>query len=305
MSNLSHLSKVPSLEEFDPNGGADLMTNALKGKLGAIDPNKLEEVRREIAASAATSKEGRYIDEYLGRTKPASPSEEVKPKKLSLGDISAEDILVDLYSIYDGMVDIFQRIGLNHEVSNLFTEQIDMISGVIRKLGGTVEDFVPEDHVSGLELPPTYENALKVVERTINCYKIGEVTDHSIEDDGETIRITFSGGVQLPSGDNVKYVAAGVVRASKRGWTGAEAIDYIYRPGRGKMLVRAIENGKWVTKSDNFEIRWELEEFTGEQPPEESVNDDEDPVEIDEIVDALTPKGEDLAELDDSEEFRP
>jgi hypothetical protein len=92
-----------------------------------------------------------------------------------------------------------------------------------------------------------------VIETTLSCYKIGKIEEQYVSDDGSTIEIVFSGKSR-----DIEYKAFGKVTA--KSWEGSEAIDYIYTPGKGKLSVKAFEGGKWVDKSNHYDVKWTLEE---------------------------------------------
>lgn len=254
MNEQDRLAKLVN-DGFDPNAGSDMMAESLRAKLGSVNPGKIDEVRREMeaAASSSLSRKERHLREYLGYpepTKTASPS----PAK-DFANVNVESLLIGLYEVYDGLIDVFQRVGLNHEVSDKLTTQIGNVEKCIVKVGGEVKEFIPEDFVSGLEMPNMEENAKRALQNTERCYKLGGIEDASIDDEGSTIRLTFKGRIR-----DMTYVAIGVIKAGSRGWTGSEAIDYVYKQGGGKMTVRSFEGGKWINCSESYEIKWDLTE---------------------------------------------
>lgn len=259
MSEQERLSRMVG-DGFDPNAGSDMIAEALKSKL-RVTPEKLDEIRREQRAAASTSmsKEDKYIREYLGHDVPST-----KPVSapVSIENVQVESLLLALYDVCDGLIDIYQRVGLNHEISDKLSNQIWNLEKCITKLGGEVKTFVPEDFVSGLEMPNNSENAAKVIATTKKCYKLGSVENTLIEDNGNTIRLTFRGNV-----NGIKYVANGEITAGEGGWSGSEAVDYVYRQGGGKMAVRSWEGNKWVNCKDGYKVKWELnEEFPAAEP---------------------------------------
>lgn len=267
MSEQDRLSRLVE-GGFDPDAAKDMIADSLRASIGGINPDKIDQVRREILASEGTSKKDKYIKEYLGKT---SSDEKAPITQIKSENIQIESLLIGLYEIYDGLIDIFQRIGINHEISDKLTTQIWNLEKSMAKLGGTIEKtFVPEDYVSGLENPNLEENAVKVISTTKRCYKLGSIENEKIEEGGNTIRLTFKGSL---SSSGVKYVAQGVIKAGVRGWTGSEAIDYIYKTGGGKMSVRSFEGGKWINCSENFDIKWELEEHFPETKSKEEIDE--------------------------------
>lgn len=257
MSEQERLSRMVG-PGFDPDAGKDLIAESLKASI-RVNPEKMDQVRREILASERGSKHDKYIREYLGKEE--APQEESAPISKLPENINVESLLLSLYEIHDELIDIFQRVGLNHEISDKLTTQVWNVEKCITKSGGTVKNFIPEDYVSGLEMPDLEENASKVIATTKRCYRLGSVENDLVEDNGSAIRLTFKGALQ-----NVKYTVNGLIKSGSRGWTGSEAIDYVYKPNGGKMSVRSFEGGKWVNCSDHFEIKWELEEQFPDTP---------------------------------------
>jgi len=100
------------------------------------------------------------------------------------------------------------------------------------------------------------KSAQQVVERTKNCYKRAKIEDVSISESGQVIGIVLQGNDE---NIGMAYRAKGTLTA-KSSWSGTEAIDYIYTPTAGKMSVKVLEGGKWVDKSPNYKIQWELQE---------------------------------------------
>lgn len=145
--------------------------------------------------------------------------------------------------------------GLDSNVSSLLADEINNLGNVIRYLGGSVEEFDPLDYMSGLGSPDNTKNAEEVIKRTIQCYKMGKISNAKIKNDGREINISFQGETK-----DIKYVASGIISSSN--WIGNEAIDYVYTPSSGRMTVKSFENGRWVNKSENgdYDIAWELKE---------------------------------------------
>jgi hypothetical protein len=257
MSEQERLSKI--VGGFDPETAPDLIAESLKSKIGTLNPDKVDQMRREIlAAEGNGSKTDRYLRDYLNKANgvPTSQSQSNNQEAKPMAPVNSEALLIALYDIYDGLIDIFQRVGLNHEISDKLTNQIWNIEKCISKAGGEVNEFVPEDFVSGLEMPDLTESAERVVANTKRCYKLGSIEENNIEDNGNVIRLVFKGSIA----SGVSYKVLGVIKAGAKGWSGNEAIDYIYKSGGGKMSVRSYESGKWVNCSSDFNIKWELEE---------------------------------------------
>lgn len=227
-------------EDFD---SADLLTKSLLNKLGRPSQQKISEIEREIAY-CGDELDYRPISTFSSNGKPIQ--QQVEPQKDA-------NLIKVLKIIYSGLVDTFERSGLNSGIEGSLIDLIGQTGYCLNYLGENVNKFEPLKHLSGLQAPNMVKSASKVIETTLSCYKIGSIVDHSISDDGSEINIVFSGKYR-----NMVYKAFGVVSA--KSWEGNEAIDYIYTPGSGKMSVKSFEKGKWVDKCDNYKISWTLEE---------------------------------------------
>ena len=188
-------------------------------------------------------------------TRPISLAGESRPQ-LPKG-VDREEVLVSLYDVYDNMIMHFESMDYTNTVAQKVSNNIIKLGSCIATLGGEVENFSPLDHVSGLSSPPMMKNAQQVVERTKTCYKRADIEDVSISDTGKVIDITLVG-----QDDNVgmAYRAKGTLQTNSS-WSGAEAIDYIYTPEAGKMSVKVLEDDRWVDRSPNYKISWELQEL--------------------------------------------
>lgn len=162
----------------------------------------------------------------------------------------SENLLLKTYGVRDNLISSFGQIKLGSGLARNVTSIINDLGEIIEELGGQAEKFDPLAHVSGLKAPDMEKNASRVVENTRDSYSIGAIEDARI--DGKNIVIEFTGHT-----DEVRYKAVGTVTAST-GWIGNEAIDYIYTPGEGKMSIKAFDGGRWVDKSSNYDIVWEL-----------------------------------------------
>lgn len=163
-----------------------------------------------------------------------------------------ENVLMDLYEVRDSLIESFSGNSINSRESTRAVSNINRIGACIRRMGGDVEEFVPLNHISGLNSPDSKMNMQRVIETTQSCYVLGKIANPIIK--SNSIELTFAG-----KNGNVRYSARGVITA-KDGWSGNEAIDYIYTPGEGRMSVKAFEKGTWTDKSGNFDVAWDLEE---------------------------------------------
>ena len=178
---------------------------------------------------------------------------EIQETKESSTITNTEALLLDLFEIRDVLIDLFKRSENNENDSEILVGQIDKLGSCIRKLGGAVDKFDPFSAKCGLRDPDLKLNAQRVIENTKRSYSLGNVSDDKVSADGKTINVTFS-GVK----GNTSYKAVGILVAHKS-WVGNEGIDYIYSPASGKISVRAIsDDGKWIDKSSEYNISWEL-----------------------------------------------
>lgn len=165
---------------------------------------------------------------------------------------NTEKVLTGLFEARDGLVETYTKIGMGAYSQN-FIDSINKIGSCIKSLGGEVENFDPFTNMSGLQAPNLVKNAKRVIENTVEAYSLGKVSDANISKDGKVIAMTFTG-----QQGTTNYKAVGTLTANKT-WTGNEAVDYIYSTNSGRMSVKSFsDDGKWIDKSDNFRIEWEL-----------------------------------------------
>ena len=177
-------------------------------------------------------------------------------EEINTVNADTEALLLDLFEVRDGLIDVFEKVGLNVATSSNLASHINKIGSCIKQIGGDVDTFSPLEHVSGLQMPNIVKNAQRVIETTKQCYSLGQITKAEVDEEteGKTISINFEG-----QDGKTKYTARGVITAESS-WKGNEAIDYIYTPGEGRMSVKAFENNKWVDKHQDYNIYWELDE---------------------------------------------
>lgn len=255
MSEQERLARM--LGGFDPSEAPDLIVNHLRSALGSVSKDTFEKVQEEIDMANATS--GKRPVQGLYKS-----DREIKPQA---SNVNMENLLLALCDVYDGLISVFQGIGINHSTSDELTKIIHNVESCISKVGGSVDHFIPEDFVSGLDAPDQHRSAEKVIETTMQCYKLGTIDSAKIENE-DVISITFSG----TGYDGVTYSAKGLIKPLENGWIGNEAIDYVYKPNGGKMTVRAFEDGKWINKSSSYDIYYEVDvpEAPQAQAPQEN-----------------------------------
>jgi len=169
---------------------------------------------------------------------------------------NTEELLTSLYEVRDNLISTFEGSKLNKVLADSITRNIHSLGSCITRLGGQVNKFDPLEHVSRLKTPDLQKNADRVIETTKQCY-LGSIEGiETKEDDVNTILATFVGRE-----GSVQYKAAATITAA-HGWVGNEAIDYVYTPGEGRLSVKAFSAGKWIDKSDDYSIYWDLEEGT-------------------------------------------
>lgn len=200
---------------------------------------------------------GGGVKDRIGNISPISSvrsaiSENNTPKKYN-----SEELLVSLYEVYDDMVAQFEHMDYTTSIAKKTSDNIIKLGHCIKKVGGEVEEFSPLDHVSGLSTPPMIKNAQQVIERTETCYTRATIKEMTTDNDGKTINITIA-GKDINVGR--AYLVKGTLTANKA-WNGAEAIDYIYTPSSGgKMSVKVLEGTRWIDKSSDYKVGWELQE---------------------------------------------
>ena len=236
----------------------EMMWDNLKKSIN-LDPSQLNKINGEL--------QGEMYQGYLKTstsnlmTSQVAQNQQVPqskaPKSISLPEnMSAERILEFLFGHYDDLVDLFERSGIDSDISKDLVEIIHGLESCITYMGGQITEFDPFNHSSGLDVPDFYKNANKVIETTKQCYKAGSIREATVEENGTRINITFIGKYK----GIVDYVVYGVVSAES--WNGNEAIDYIYSPEGGKMSVKVFDNGKWNDRSlsGKYAINWDIEE---------------------------------------------
>lgn len=188
----------------------------------------------------------------LGKSSKTTPKAEssIVAKESSV-KYNTEDLLLKLFDARDGLVETYSKIGLG-AYSQSFVDSINKIGTCIRSLGGEAENFDPFAHMSGLKSPSLQKNAKRVIENTVEAYTLGKIDDAKIADDGKGITITFTGRQ-----GNTNYKAVGNIEPFKA-WVGNEAADYIYSPNEGRMSVKIFADNKWIDKSSEYKISWEL-----------------------------------------------
>jgi hypothetical protein len=253
MSERTEQEKLANLmedQDAEPIDTGDILAAGLKASLGGPSPQQVAAMSQEIETNGDV---------------PVSPIKKIgqtnQEQQIQTRTASSEKLLLAMYEIRDNLVDAFPSCKLNSGLSITLSNEINRLGSCIIHLGGQAEAFDPLSHASGLEIPDMLKNAEEVIERTIQCYKLGNIKEAKVADEGKEINIVFEG----KDGDT-EYIAAGRVIA--KSWTGNEAIDYIYTPSSGKMSVKAFEGGKWVNKSavdeDNYKISWELNEMSSD-----------------------------------------
>lgn len=180
--------------------------------------------------------------------------EEMEDNNIVQAKVETEKVLLDLYEVRDDLIDSFchSTAIMNSPESVKLIYDINKIGSCIQKMGGEVEEFVPLNHISGLNTPDSRLNMQRVIETTQKCYARGQISNPIIKNN--SIELVFEG-----ESNNVKYSAYGTI-TPKYGWNGNEAIDYIYTSGAGRMSVKAFEKETWIDRSDDFDVEWSLEE---------------------------------------------
>lgn len=270
-------SLVGGSEDREPIDSGSMIFESLKQQMGPASDRFVAQVEKEESFNP-TSLPVAYSNPVsqlskTGSAKTSTPKAKEKPVK----DVSTEKVLGSLYAVYDGLIDTFEKVGLESSAQESIITTINEVIACIRYIGGTVEDFDPYNHVSGLDMPDFYKNAQKVIDTTTQCYKKGTILEPNITDDGKTINIAFSGETSTDV-----YVAYGKITCNQ--WSGTEAIDYIYSTSGGKMSVKIFEGGKWTdcTVKGNYKIKYELEEISkNEIIKEENKNKEKDVIKKD------------------------
>lgn len=235
----------------------------------------------------------------IGKNIAAASTVGIKPKASSklttvASDVSTERLLQTLYEVRDGLIDSLRDVHIASPVAKSLSTHINKLGSCIKHLGGPVEPFDPLNHVSGLKIPNLLRNAERVIETTKQCYSLGSIEDSKISDDNNKISLVFAGRA-----GNTEYRARGIIMSSC--WTGNEAIDYIYTPGSGKMSVKVFSSGKWIDKSSDYKVSWELEENEIDPAQEEIQKGSNNSSGI--VKDASTSSGNNIEDKDIGDDF--
>ena len=247
MSEQEQLARLVRNQDMEPLDSASMLFDRLRERIGDVSEERLEETKREIAASGAQI-EGKKVRKFAS-------GDQLRTSQNLPDGYSTEKVLISLYEIRDCLIDTFQSSGVNSSISKKVVSSIEKVDVLIKTSGGEVDRFDPLNHCSGLQAPNSNKSAEKVIETTIQCYALGKVEEAKIADNGKTINIAFSG-----THDSIAWKAIGTVKADE--WTGNEAIDYVYTPREGHMSVKAYDNGRWADRnsSGKYKIHWDLEE---------------------------------------------
>lgn len=223
---------------------ASMIADSLRSKIGSPDANSMNKVMDEITSAGDIAVKGQ------GSSMPTVG--------LPNG-ASTEAVLLDLLDLRTGLIAAFEGCKINTKTSQRISTAISIGERLISGVGGSIEEFVPLQHVSGLKPPDFFKNAKKVIETTKSCYSLGEVSDCKISDDGTKIDVRFYGKEV-----DTYFLVTGSVMAEE--WTGSEALDYVYTPGVGKLSVKVFEDGRWIDKSDSgrYDVSWDLMESSKE-----------------------------------------
>ena len=218
--------------------------------------DRAEQIEDDFLAILRQTEKGKKLQENIKPNSSETSSSPNSPTEASASttNLNAEKTLANLSEIHEDLIESFERAGINSVVSESLNSNINKIASCIRELGGEAADFSPLQHASGLAMPDSNKNAARAIENTKQCYSLGKISKSAMGDDGKTIAIAFAG----VSGD-MEYEANGTI-SPLNGWSGNEAIDYVYTRGEGRMSVKALDGNRWIDKSEDYDISWELEE---------------------------------------------
>lgn len=265
------LAGLVGTEEKELLNTSDMILNVLKTEFGDPQKKYVEKVSEEINnSSEGANISNKSIKDNKIIVTGNSGSKDIKIK------FSVEKLISHLSYIYDDLIEVFLSLGNDIEESERIIENIHNIENAIKYVGGKIEHFDPMNHLSGLESPDMIENAKKVIELTKKYYKLGEIREYNISEDGNTINIVLVGLHK-----DIKYRVDGKVIAKI--WHGNEAIDYIYSSGSGKLSIKVFEDGKWVNKNENYKITWELTEVDKNKKNNKDENQEKEQIHKEEI----------------------
>lgn len=237
------LASLVGQEGLEPIDTGDLLAQGLMASLGNPNAHQVAAMSQEIENNGDVATVKR-----VGQPK----------TNQSQRTVASEKLILALYETRDNLIEAFTGCKINSGLAVTLSNEINRLGSCIIHLGGQAEAFDPLTHISGLEMPNMQKNAEEVIQRTIQCYKLGSIKEAKIAGGGKEINIVFEG----KDGDTL-YQAEGRIIAKT--WTGNEAIDYVYTPSSGNMSVKAFENGRWVNKSTGkdspYNVSWALNEM--------------------------------------------
>ena len=244
--------------------GASLLADGLRQSIGNPNAKIMNQVSDEIKAS--------------GDVVVTARSGVPQVAELKNGQ-SVEKVLIELLTLRDSLIAAFEGCKINTKISDRISTAIRISERLITSVGGSIDEFVPLKHVSGLKAPDFHKNAKKVIQTTIQCYTLGEISDSKISDDGSRIDIILTG-----KEEDTYFRVEGSITAEE--WTGSEAIDYIYTPGEGKLSVKVFEDGRWIDKSDTnkYDIVYSLTESDNESIFLESSEEDNENISKEKVI---------------------
>lgn len=289
-------TKRKSLEELEYEQSlAAPFDDSLISSLGRPSPERIAQVQSDLEDSG----------EIIKSSNTANTAKNEGLRKtggIPKGNLKLENVLIDLYSLYDELIISFEGCELNSNLSNRLEDHIKVATKCIRSFGGEVDSFDKFSHMSGLSLPDQEVNAKKVIATTYKCYKIGNILKASV-DSNAVIHLLMEG-----FSDRLAF-RVNVSVEPLSGWEGNEAIDYIHTSDGGKISIKTFSKGRWKDISEDYVINGEVEEYDIEEyrqlmTEEDAQKEGEEDEIIDEATDAEIKEQEDIdSDLEEDLEY--
>jgi len=252
------LSELAKERNFSPEEMAEMLYDSFE--------QEIEELKaRGINMPAPTDMSGRPMQGYeqiIGRTASAG-NRNTRVASGAMPASQTEQALIALMEARDDMINDYIDVSRDPSKAASQAMKIQKIEANIISMGGDIDRFDPSNYQSGLApvqeaVDPLYdlEMAERVVTNTKKAYTLKPI---------ESIRTgkskTGKQGVcvKIASAPGVSVIGTIVPKGE---FSGTEVIDYTPDNGKGRMTVKAPNNGRWGDVSNNYNIAWQLQKET-------------------------------------------
>lgn len=280
------------MQEYEsgmPFDSGDLLYEGMKNRM-KVDPSMMSAVGQEFRQGDNPYELSRNFDDHYSREAlrhhlhgdradhrdmyaAASPRNTMSNREIVVDadtDTSTyEEGIVTLLDIKDDLEGLGQAINID-SFDHFISPLIYKIQGALDGMGIEYTPFDPLSVISGLNsgIKHTSVNVKHVIENTKRNYTLFEIK--TIEplpiNDKMGIVILLSG-----SDKNGDFEVKGVV-LPKFDFSGNEAIDFVLIGDKGRLCVRAYEDGRWKDVSGNFHINHSVFDAPPEETPPKTEN---------------------------------